>query len=229
MKESLLVATFILLILTGCAYRPIPVAAAYPITAQRKMQSAHHWDVLAKDLADRLKKTIDISFPNAVVKPPLFIKLTEKQEKIPFTKAFFNLLTSRLVQQGLIVMDSNAQFGDNLVIEYHVQVIQHKDRRLTYPPPGILTALGASVWMVDQAIRHWAYPELSAIPFLLAGDLNSIVEYYLPGETNTEIVITTAVTMGQQYIFGDSRMYYVNDGDYDHYENPNKTYQVVNQ
>jgi len=71
---------------------------------------------LAKDLADRLKKTIDISFPNAVVKPPLFIKLTEKQEKIPFTKAFFNLLTSRLVQQGLIVMDSNAQFGDNLVI-----------------------------------------------------------------------------------------------------------------
>ncbi len=229
MKESLLIVSLILLILTGCAYRPIPVATAYPITAQRKMQSAHHWDVLAKDLAERLKTTIDISFPNAVVKPPVFVKYNKKTS---FGKGFFTLLTSRLIQQGLVVMDSNAQYGDNLVIEYQMQVVHHEDRRLTYPPPGVFTALAAGVWLVAHAQDHWKYSGLGVLPLTIGADVSTFVDYYLPGATNTEVIISTVATMGQQYLFGDSRIYYVNDGDNDHYEDfttINKTYQVVNQ
>ena len=230
MKGYLLIATITLLIVAGCSHRPIPLATSYPVTAQRKMQSAHHWDVLANDVAKRLHKTLDITFPNAVVKPSLFIKLTEKQEKMPFGKAFFTLLTTKLLQQGLVVMVSDSGYGDNLVVDYDMLVVHHKDRRLTYPPPGVYTALATGVWMATKAIDSWSYPVIASIPFGMAGDVNALASYYLPGETNTEVVLTTSVTMGQQYIFGDSRVYYINDGDFDHYDDDiTKTYQVVNQ
>ncbi|MCK5525260.1 MAG: hypothetical protein KAI83_19195 [Thiomargarita sp.] len=232
MKESLLIVSFILLILTGCANRALPVATGYPVKAQRKMQSAHHWDVLAKDLAERLKKTIDLSFPNAVVKPSVFIKYNEKT---PFGKALFTLLTIRLIQQGLVIMDSNAQYGDNLVIEYQMQVVHHKDRRLTYLPPGAFTALATGVWFAAQIKEHWDYPgpSWSILPLAIGG-ASAFTNYYLPGETNTEVIISTVATMGQQYLFGDSRIYYINDDDYEHYEDfttttTNKTYRIVNQ
>lgn len=231
MKESLLVGIFALLILTGCAHkRPLPIAAAYPLTAQLKMQAAYHWDILAKDLAARLKETVKTSFPNAIKKPAIFVKFTNAQEKVPFGKAFFNLFTARLVQEKLVVMDnSNARYGKTLLVEYDMQVIHHKDRRLTYLPPGAFTALAAGVWLVAQAQDRWKYPGLAALPFTAAGDANSYMEYYLPGETNTEVIITTTATMNQQYIFSDARIYYINEGDFDHYENINKNYQVVNQ
>ncbi|MDM8563635.1 hypothetical protein QUF54_09800, partial [Candidatus Marithioploca araucensis] len=217
-------------ILTGCANRALPVATGYPVKAQRKMQSAHHWDVLAKDLAERLKITIDLSFPNAVVKPTVFVKYNDKT---PFGKAFFTLLISRLIQQGLVIMDSNAQYGDNLVIDYHMQVVHHKDRRLTYLPPGAFTLLATGVWLAAQIQDHWNYPSWTLYPLTIGG-VSTLADYYLPGETNTEVIISTIVTIGQQYLLGDSRIYYINDDDYEHYESfitttTNKTYRIVNQ
>jgi hypothetical protein len=228
MKRYLPIAIITLSILAGCTHRPLPVATSYPATAQRKMQAAHHWDVLADDVAKRLKKTLDITFPNAVVKPSLVIHSTQDKEKSSFGKAFANLLNTKLVQQGLVVL-SDLDYGDNLVVEYDMQVIHHKDRRLTYLPPGLFTAIASGVWMVDQAQERWRYPGLASLPLALLADVDSFMDYFLPGETNTEVLISTSVKMGQQYIFGDSRIYYVNDGDYDHYENQNKTYQLVDQ
>ncbi len=236
MKGYLLITTITLLILAGCSHRPVPVATSYPVTAQRKMQAIHHWDVLAGDVAKRLKKTLQLTFPNAAVKPSLLIEPNKEQEKVAFGKAFHSLLTTKLVQQGLVVLTSNADHNkDTLVVNYNMQVVHHKDRRLTYPPPGTYSLLAGGVWMIDQAIEHWKYPGLAAFPLTVLADVNSMMDYYLPGETNTEVLITTSVIMEQQHIFGDARIYYVNDDDCDHYnrhcelENGTKNYQVVNQ
>ena len=229
MKGYLLIATISLLIVAGCSHRPVPVATSYPVTAQRKMQAAHHWDVLANDVAQRLKKTLELTFPNAAVKPSLFIQPADSQEKIPFGKAFHSLLTTKLVQQGLVVLTSRSFNEDMLVVNYDMQVIHHKNRRLTYAPPGMFSLLAGGVWMVDQALKHWTYPGLAAFPFTAAADVNSMVDYYLPGETNTEVLISTSVIMGKQHIFGDARIYYVNDGDSDHYANETTTFQMVNE
>ncbi len=230
MRGYWLVTLLSLLVLAGCTHRPIPVAASYPATAQRKMQAAHHWDVLANDVAKRIKKTLELTFPDAAVKPSLVVKLKKEQEKIPFAKAFSTLLKTKLVQQGSVVMTHAAQYDNKtLNVEYEMQVVHHKDRRLTYFPPGLMTALSAGVWMVAQAQDRWKYPGLATLPFAVAADINSAVEYYLPGETNTEVLISSSITMGQQYIFGDARIYYINDGDYDHYEDESKMYRMVNQ
>ena len=185
MKVNLLKISIIFLILAACTATnsPIPVATDYPISKQHKMQDAHHWDVLAKDLARRLKRTMAITFPNATVKPPLVVKLTGDQEQIPFAKAFNNLLISRLVQQKMVVLDTNSGYADSLMVDYNMQVIRHQ------------------------------YPRL------------------LSTDDIWEVLLTTSVSKGQQYIFRDSRVYYINDGDSDHYERNmgTKTYKVHNQ
>ncbi|MCK5720332.1 MAG: membrane lipoprotein lipid attachment site-containing protein [Thiomargarita sp.] len=171
--KKILVTIISILLLAGCSgYKSLPTAVSYPDTSQRKMQAAHHWDVLAKDLAQRIKKTLYISFPDMTVKPPLFLKRVYVKNPSPFDQTFFNLLNSRLIQNGLVVINNNLGYDNYLLIEYNMQVIHR--------------------------------------------------------ESNAEIIITTAITMGQQYLFGDSRIYYINNGDSDHYENNTKTYQLVN-
>jgi hypothetical protein len=55
----------------------------------------------------------------------------------------------------------------------------------------------------------------------------------MPGETNTEVLITTTVTTNDQYIFGYNEMYYINDGDYEQYDDHNnngiQTFNVVDR
>jgi hypothetical protein len=215
-----------LVILAGCTHRPIPLATSYPVSTQHKMQAAHHWEVLAQHVADRLANTLEMTFPNAVVKPALYIRYTQAQEKIPFGKAFFHLLTAALVQKGLVLVN-DANYGNILMLDYDMQIVHHKDRRLTYPPPGTFTGLGALAWLVAYGADKWGDPELAVFPLSLAADAYASKDFFLPGETNTEVIITTSVTMGQQYIFGDTNLYYVNTGDSDHYENDALTYQVV--
>jgi hypothetical protein len=203
------------------------------------MQAAHHWDVLAKHLAGQLKKSINSTFSGSPTPPALIVRVSKEQEKTPFGKTFYNLLVNKLVQQGMVVLTSKPGYGtayvdtlsytNNLVVDYDVQVIRHKDRRLTYPPFGTFTGLGATLWLVAEGIDNWTYPEAAVLPLTAIADVIAAKDYYFPAKTNTEVVITTSATLNQQYIFGSSDIYYINDGDYDHYEQEQKTYQVVSQ
>lgn len=227
MKTLLLImATLTTLLVTGCAYRAIPLAVSYPLSTQNRMQAAHHWDVLAEHSADRLAQTLEVTFPNAVVKPALFIRYTQEQEKVPFARAFFHMLTSKLVQKGLVVVN-NADASNALMIDYDVQVVEHKDRRRFNPPLGTYTVLGGLVWLIARGIDKWGDPTLAVYPLVAGAEAYTAAKYYLPGETNTEVVVTTSASLGQQYVFQETNVYYVNTGDADHYEQAGKTYQVV--
>ncbi|OQW95669.1 MAG: hypothetical protein BWK79_01610 [Beggiatoa sp. IS2] len=241
MKQHLTAATawVLFLLLIGCTHSPIPLATSYPISTQQKMQAAYHWDVLAKHLAERLKASVGTTFAGSPTPPPLIVRVSKEQEKTPFGKTFYHLLVNKLVQQGMVVLTNSAgsgttyvdtlSYANNLVIDYDVQVIQHKDRRLTYPPFGTFTGLATTFWLVAQGVDSWKYTEAAIIPLAAVADIYAAKDYYLPAKTNTEVVINTSATLNQQYIFGSSDIYYVNDGDYDHYEQEQKTYQVVSQ
>lgn len=227
MKTPLLITTLLtLLLMTGCAYRSIPIGVSYPVTTQHRMQAAHHWDVLAEHTADRLAQTLAVTFPKAVIKPALFIRYTQEQEQVPFARAFFHMLSSKLVQKGLVVVN-NADFGNALMVDYDVQVIDHKDRRKFNPPLGTYAALGGLAWLVARGVDKWNEMSYVLYPLAAGAEAYTAVSYYFPGDTNTEVVITTAATMGQQYIFQETNTYYINTGDSDHYEPDGKTYQVV--
>ncbi|OQW94888.1 MAG: hypothetical protein BWK79_04450 [Beggiatoa sp. IS2] len=227
-------------ILAGCTHRPIPLATSYPITAQQKMQAAHHWDVLAEDVAKRFKKMMDLTFVNAMTPPPIYIQSSAAEEQSSFGRVFHRLLANQLVKLGLVVLTSRAMpaqlgaysdtvnFRDTLVINYDMEVIHYTDRRLTYPIPGTFSLLAGGVWLVSRAVDDWHHPGVAALPIAAAADVYMMKDLYLPGETNTEVVITTGATVNQQHIFGDTSIYYINDGDSDlYYAGGGRTYSIV--
>ncbi|MEK7990034.1 MAG: hypothetical protein VSS52_003445 [Thiotrichaceae bacterium] len=227
MKSYSIIALIILAIgLSACSHRPIPVATSYKTSTQQKMQAAHHWNVLAAHVAKRLKDTLDVTFPDINTQPPVHIRFTKDYEEVPFGKAFYHMLRTRLLQKGVVVT-TDTEYKDTLLLDFDMQVVRHKDRRLTYPPPGSFSALAGSIWLVSKAIDDWTYPEAALLPFALVADVGLAMDYYLPGETNTEVIISTAVTMGNQYIFGDTGIYYINTDDDDHYFVAGRKFPVV--
>jgi hypothetical protein len=242
MKRYAVFIIALVIITTGCTHRPIPLATSYPLSAQRRMQAAHHWDVLAENVAERLKKTMDLTFVNAPTPPPIYIKTDQDLVESPFGRVFDRLLTNQLIKQGLIVLESQTSFSpqgytevlnyqDALVIDYDMQVVYHEDRRATYPFPGTLTALAGGIYWIAHGIDQWEHQGAAAFPLAIAGDALAMKHIYMPGETNAEVVITTMVTMNNQKIFGDTGIYYINAGDDEHYlykqSGSGKTYSII--
>lgn len=223
---SIITLLLLTLGLAACSHRPIPVATSYASSTQQKMQAAHHWNVLAAHVAKRLKDTLDATFPEVSNQPAVHIRYFREYEETPFGKAFYHMLRTALLQRGVVLV-TDTEYHNTVLLDYDMQVVHHKDRRLTYPPPGSFSATAGGIWLIARAIDRWSYPELSVIPLALIGDIGLAMDYYLPGETNTEVIISTTVTMGNQYIFGDTGVYYINTGDDDHYYVAGRKFPVV--
>jgi hypothetical protein len=224
-KYGIFSVTLSALFLVGCSARPIPLATSYESTTQHRMQAVHHWDVLAEHVALQVKDRIDVEFPKDLntLQPPVLITTSANRDKTPFGKAFQNLLRTQLLNRGVNVVTS-ADFIDTLILDYDMQVVRHKDRRLRYPLPGLFSALMAGAYLlVEEKINPIA--GISAIA--ISADVASGLNYYLPGETNTEVLINVSMTKGPQFLFSHSSMYYINTGDYDHYMDDNRNFQVV--
>jgi len=112
----------------GACTTPMPVETDYPLTYQRKMRSAHHWDVMAHDVANWLQ--------SALIDPhPGLDKGRRAQENLPTVTlylepprydsaagaGFYDLLTTRLVERGFI-LTTNPSAG--LPVSYDMQVVR---------------------------------------------------------------------------------------------------------
>ncbi|MEN9460196.1 MAG: hypothetical protein RIS84_216 [Pseudomonadota bacterium] len=130
MKGQLLFAGVLVASITGCStQRYIPLAAPFPTTTQPRMAAAHHWDVLAENVADRLKDTLDRIFTNAVVKPPIYIRYTKNEEETDFGRIYYSFLRAELARKGLTVLTNNDR--NTLILDYGVQILHHKERAAT--------------------------------------------------------------------------------------------------
>jgi hypothetical protein len=192
-----------------------PIATTYPITEQQKMQAAHHWDVLAQHQADLLMQTDQLK------NQPLYIKGADAAT--PFSTAFDSLLTSQLVARGAQIKTSPEQAAE---ISYRVQVIKHKDRGPIRPPQGAVTALAAGIAVATIPFNQWEEPALAAIP---AAGVVDLFSGSWTSETDQEVVITTQVTLSDRVVYSNSSIYYINPGDFDHYNVPTRTVRVNNQ
>lgn len=101
-------------LLIGCASE-IPLPTAYEKSYQPKMWAAHHWNVLAADVAERLSTALN----NAGAGSPQVLYVTNPGVGSTFNAAFHELLTTQLMQQGfgVTVVPSEA----NLVVQYNVK------------------------------------------------------------------------------------------------------------
>ena len=208
---------------SGCSRIPQP--ATYGYSEQQKMQAAHHWDVLANDVAHQINKTL---LEKDYVSEPVFVRATCGTENTPcepgettqFNEGFRDLLITQLFRFGVPTSAEESQKA--IVVNYKVQVVHHRDNRHAARPPGILTALTAAV-----SVLRYAPGEVQAIAAAGILDLASSAS---PNAGHYEVIITTSMITGNKYLFRTSDIYYINDLDFWHYQNnaPTREIQITN-
>ena len=211
----------LLLIPTSCSRIPRPAPFAY--SEQQKMQAAHHWDVLASDVANRINNQLITS---DYIDRAVYVKTTcgtdadpcAHEETSQFNEAFRDLLITRLVSFG--VPTSTDKKITDIEVNYKVQVIYHASTRKMLPP-GSLTALTTMVAVFRDA-------SLTAKLIGLAAGID-IVGSTSPVNGHYEVIITSSMVTDEKYLFRTSDIYYINDPDFWQYQNAptGKTIQMV--
>ncbi|HFQ89346.1 MAG TPA: hypothetical protein ENK27_04630, partial [Desulfobulbus sp.] len=111
---------------SGCIRSPQP--ETYPFSTQQKMQAAHHWDVLANDVANQINNAL---IRRGYLETPVYVNHICGDSSdcagssFPFDEAFNDLLTTQLVNFGVPTLAKNDDSG--LVVNYKVQVVYHSD------------------------------------------------------------------------------------------------------
>ncbi len=207
------------LIYSGCATIPAPMPHEY--SEQRKMQAAQHWEVLARDIANKINNEL---IRNDFINASVYVKKTCGSEAAPcdeyetsqFDEGFRDLLVTQLVNYGIPTHTEVER--DVIVINYKVQVVLHGKGRIAKPPTGVLTGLTAAVSVFSNASA-----ELLALT--IAGGYDAYNAFSIM-QSDYEVIITTSMVSKKRYIYRSSDIYYINDSDSGHYR---KTYTNKSQ
>lgn len=199
-------------LLTACLGR-IPEPVDYRLSQQQKMQAAHHWQVLAADVANRVNNELIL---NDYLKAAVFIRESCGDEDNPckpnatssFEEAFRDLLITNMVNLGVPVL---IRGGENAItVNYKVQMVYHRATRIPTMKPGLITAHAAFI-TVFRNIPH----ELKTIAAAATLDL---ANQNLVSNGHYEVIISTSMVKNGNYFYRGSDLYYINDKDSSHYQ-----------
>ncbi len=189
-------------IVVGCAtpYSEAPFATNFPTTKQLKVQAASHWNTIAGDVATQIASKL-------ADRRPLYV--TQSVTKSPFDRAFGNQLISALISGGHTVLKNPA---GALTVEVDTQVVSFSSTRPQYRHTGTATALTAGVWALHVGEATAGAALASAI---IATDAYTWFQSeFASGATpQTEIIVTTSISDGNQYLSRNTSVYYVADSD----------------
>nr|WP_320135803.1 hypothetical protein [uncultured Amphritea sp.] len=204
-KQLILCGTCVGL-LSGCFQvntSQAPLTTTYPISDQQKMQSAHHWDVLAEHEAKLIS--------NSLAGYSTALHVSDEHLETPFDRGFNSLLTSQLVKQGAVVKSTEYNAA---TVSYDVEVVKHKDRDAMRKAPGTWTVLAGGIAVAAHAANYWGETSRLLIPAAIGAD-------FLSGSwvknSDFEVIITTKVIKNDRILHSSSNIYYINGGDSDHY------------
>ena len=204
--------------LVGCATRaPIPLAENFELTVQPKVRSAGHWELVSRDVVEQTLATLD----KAGVAPGTQLHVALPLNPSSFDLAFRDFLITKLVQSGAPVQQMP---GQTLDVTYHAQLVRHNSERPHFIP-GQFTMLAAGL-MAAYGLRHEHIDAqmLGALGLTAAADYGASINS--GGPTNTEMVLTTTVARGGQYIARKTDVYYLENADTPLFMRP--SYKSVN-
>ena len=200
------------ILLGGCSGR-IPEPVTYKYTQQNKMQASHHWEVLAKDLSNRINNQLIITDH---IDASVYVKQTCGDESKPcapletstFNEAFRDLLITNLVDYGVPTKKEIEE--DTIEINYKVQIVRHNTDRVRSLQPGLMTSLSAAVMVLRNAPTN--------LIILATGVMTDIANTSFTANGHYEVIITTSMMTNNKYLFRASDIYYINDRDFWHYQ-----------
>ncbi len=209
-----------LAVLTLCASCKgrIPEPINHEYSTQRKIEAAHHWDVLAYDVANRINQHL---LSHDYLETPVYVKQTCGDEDRPcgphetssFNEAFRDLLITELVNIGVPVAQNGSD--ETITVHYKVQLVYHRAKRLRTINPGLITSLTTGI-MVLRNIP-------SEVVTVAAAGLVDLANQNLTLGQHFEVLITTSMIADGRYLHRTSDIYYINDVDSYQYQERNQT------
>jgi len=191
--------------MVGCASRaPIPLAENFELTVQPKVRSAGHWELVSSDVVAQTLATLD----KVGVAPGTQLHVALPANPSSFDLAFRDFLITKLVQSGAPVQQMP---GQTLDVTYHTQLVRHNSERPHFIP-GQFTMIAAGL-MAAYGLRHEHLDAqlLATLGLTAAADYGASINS--GGPTNTEMILTTTVTRGGQYIVRKTDVYYLENAD----------------
>ena len=209
----------VLFLIGGCYYglgapaKPVtsqvPVPNAFRLSTQQKMQAAHHWKLLANDVADLIKKKIEDGYYDTRI--PIYVA---PSGITPFEKAFHDLLLTRLVEIGL---DVSNQSKGNLQLSFDIQVITHHNKILR-TGTGVYKSLAPGFFVRRGTPLYGPEKRTNEAEILVhSAELNAEAGEYTIELPKNEIIVTTSLMFSGKYIMRNSSIYYINDPEWSHY------------
>jgi hypothetical protein len=224
----------LLVFLVGCAQ--VPRQATYPYTFQQQMQAAHHWEVLARKVVEEVASLRGA--PGSLIEP-VYIRSNDRSA---FGQAFRGFLITELTKQRIFVspfpetceIAVSPSQHDRVKICWDVQLVWHQADRNKPPLPfqyTLLTALGFGL------AEAWNELSTGAAGAVTAFSLGPLLDFGLGLRTgplpHSEAIITTAITDRGAMLSHKSNIFYINDGDWQHYREAEalvqKSYGVVDR
>ncbi|MEJ5364647.1 MAG: hypothetical protein WHS86_06090 [Desulfosoma sp.] len=112
-------AVVVAAVLAGCA--PVPRPAGHELSYQRKMQSARHWEQLAREVAVEVQKTLPVQGVSGIQQITV-----SADDRSDFGIAFRQFLMTRLRDAGYWVTDDAA---NPTVLRWRTQKVVHEGDR----------------------------------------------------------------------------------------------------
>jgi hypothetical protein len=204
----------------GCASKaPIPLAENFNLTLQHKVRSAGHWEMLSNDVVSQTLATLD----KAGMPAGTQLHVSAPPNPSAFDLAFRDFLITKFVQNGVPVQQMP---GQTLDVSYHAQLVYHNSDRPHFIP-GQFTMVAAGL-MAAYGLRHEHIDAqlLGALGLTAAADYASSINS--GGPTNTEMVLTTTVMRGGQYVARKTDVYYLENVDAPLFLRPSPAYKSIN-
>lgn len=206
------------LTVVGCA-SPVPVASNFPLSYQKLVRTAHHWDVVADDVVSQTVAAINAN--PALQGRALFVASSER--RTAFNRAFREFLITRLVDRGASVSVCRSEpvkstgfsaDGPDVEVTYQTQIVGHGKDLPNYQP-GRFTLLAGGVMVVRRLADLHLNTAESMATALTAGALADLGLGHVAAATRTEIIITTTIAENNRFVMRRSDIYYVPEGDTD--------------
>lgn len=215
-----------MLLVQGCS--SVPRATKINTGSQPKMQAVKHWDVLANDIAKKIKVAIENN-------PELSYKTVylETDDRSPFGETFKEMLKFNLFKQGITLAENQA---GSIYLKYKTKIVHHNADRVSgdlvaanaMAPGAVLLGTGASLGIaaVTRAIDFSSYAAGqsaligAAAGFGAAGLLEMAIASQYTSITNTEYMFSAEVTYSDKIYDMYLDVYYINSED---------AYQYVSQ
>lgn len=226
MKRSMIPLCALALAVTalmGCAQSPIPVSGNFELTEQKKVRSAGHWQIVAKDAVRESLTMLD----KAGVASNAHIALSAPVKPTEFEAVFHELLTTELVRSGRRVATTGNT--NALQLGYKAQLVVHNSPRPHFVP-GMYTALTAGVYaLYGLRTEHLDAKLVGGLGLAGLADVGASMNS--GGPTATELILTTSASTPDQILARKTDVYYIENVDATLFKSAPeyKSMKVVNQ